>query len=273
MNRFERISCHHFAEINGYAYFSNWFYNGLFRVELKTGKTLFLGIFKEEIQDELNIHWELLQWENLICFLPRKGRHVHIYSPVDQSVSAIEIRKVSEEFFRPDEVIIDGENLIFLPLEKDAPIRQLNLITTTVTDVANRKDAFKGERLSQRWESFPVPQVLRKYQIERADKFSWKQMPDGRWCAFLPLGRHLLWYMPETQKIEMVPLAVVNEEEMNAYSQELLQKHLFHEQLVENKVLACYDYLEIMIRHGDGNKAIAGKKESVGQSIWHLAKC
>lgn len=270
MNRYERISCHHFVEIDGYAYFSNWFYNGLFQVELKTGKTLFLGTFKEELENEFNVHWELLHWENLIYFLPRNGRHVHIYSPSDHSISAVETRKASEGFFRVGEVLADGMNLTLLSLEDGAPIRQFNLCNRMVTDVTNMKGTFKGEQLSHRWETFPDPQLLEKYQIERADQFSWKKMPDGRWCAFLPWGRHLLWYMPETQKIEKVPLTIVNEEKLNLYLQQLLQKCLSQERLVESKLLDFHDYLNVMTKYGNGNKDIEGKTEAVGQSIWHL---
>ena len=41
-----RISCRNFVDWNGYAYFSNWFYNGMFKVEIGTGNTTFLGHFE-----------------------------------------------------------------------------------------------------------------------------------------------------------------------------------------------------------------------------------
>ena len=68
MNMIERISCHRFVEIDGYAYFSNWFYNGLFKVEIKTGKTIFIGCFEKENFFEINIHAEVFRRENKIYF-------------------------------------------------------------------------------------------------------------------------------------------------------------------------------------------------------------
>lgn len=270
MNEFERISCHHFVEINGYAYFSNWFYNGLFQVELKTGKTVFLGCFEKEIKDELNVHWELIQKNNLIYFLPRRGRHVHIYSLDDHSVTAIEIRKISEEFFRVGEVIVDEVDLIFLPMEENAPVRRFNLDTRLVTNETNIRDSYEGVCLSQNWTDFPAPQLLEKYTIEQADKISWKQMTDGKWCAFLPLGRCLLWYIPEECKIEKVPLIVTNEKELDHYLQSIGWNYLRQGLTIENRPLAFQMYLKIIKNHGDSNNDIDEKKESIGQNIWYL---
>lgn len=272
MNEFERISCHHFAEINGYAYFSNWFYNGLFQVELKTARTVFLGYFEKEIKDELNVHWELFRQNNLICFLPRRGRHVHVYSLEDCSISAIEIRKISEKFFRPGEVIVDGEDLIFIPMEKSAPIRKLNLHSWLVTNEVNTQATFKGDYLSQNWNLFPEPQLLEKYKIKRSDKISWQQMPDGKWCAFLPLGRHLLWYTPEEHKIESVPLIIVNEEELDSYLRPMRQKYLNHGHVVENESLTLSIYRKTITRFEDSNDNANKNRKSIGQNIWHFIK-
>ena len=103
MKRLERISCHNFVEINGNIYFSNWFYNGLFKVEYETGKTTFLGYFNDEKLTEKNIHLEVFLEEQKIYFLPRRGRHIHIYDLSDAFIQSIEIRKDSDEF----DVIID----------------------------------------------------------------------------------------------------------------------------------------------------------------------
>ena len=48
MRALERIACTNFVETDGYAYFSGRYYNGLYKVELETGKTAFLGYFEDE---------------------------------------------------------------------------------------------------------------------------------------------------------------------------------------------------------------------------------
>lgn len=272
MNKFERISCHCFIKINGYAYFSNWFYNGLFRTNLKTGETLFLGSFGNEIVSEFNIHWEALQHKESIYFFPRRGRHVHIYSLTSQSISSIEIREASEDFFRIKEIIIRDANIIFLPMEEKAPIRTLDLNTQIVSDVATAQQTFDGIYLSKSAPTFPKPQLLEKYRIERADRFSWMQMQDGKWCAFLPMGCHLLWYTPTTQTIDAVPLTVTNEKELDTYLQPMRQAYLCKGLLNENKPLTFHEYLKTISRYEVATINTNKKKDSIGQNIWCFMK-
>lgn len=273
MNNYKIIGCHHFVVDNGYAYFSNWSYNGLFRVELKTGKALFLGSFKNEKQNEFNIHLEILQQNEKIYFFPYRGRHVHVYSLTDQSISAIEIKKVSEGFFRIGEVIINKEVITFLPKEKTAPIKSLDLNTQIVTKIKNTKKTFKGTFLSQSRAPFPMPQLLEAYQIERTSGFSWKQVPDGSWCAFLLMGQHLLWYKPETKKITMMPLTVVNATELEAHLQPLRQKYLCQEWLAENNPLSFHEYLQLIQQlYGIANRNKSNNWFSTGESIWKHVK-
>lgn len=272
MQKYERISCHHFIEINGYAYFSNWFYNGLFQVALETGNTVFLGSFTNEIISEFNIHWEVLQQGESIYFFPRRGRHVHIYSLTSQSISSIEIRKASEDFFRIKEIIIRGANVIFLPMEEKAPIRTLDLNTQIVSELATTQQTFDGIYLSKSKLAFPAPQLLEKYRIELADRFSWMQMPDGKWCAFLPMGRHLLWYTPTTQTIDTVPLTVINEKELDTYLQPMRQAYLCKGLLGENKPLTFHEYLKTISRYEVATINTNKKKGSIGQNIWCFMK-
>lgn len=272
MSKFDRISCHHFIEREGRIYFSNWFYNGLFQVEPETGKTTFLGSFEKETKSEYNLHWELFQWKGMIYFFPRRGRHIHVYSPTNHSMSTIEVRTLSDNFFRIDEVLVDGENAIFLPMEKNAPIKKLDLNTRILTDIKKIPEASKVIHLSQSWPSFPIPQLLERYQIEKADKFSWKQMPDGRWCAFLPMGRHLLWHTPGTPTIKSIPLTVVNEAELDAYLQPLRQAYLCQGALTENRLLTFHEYLKTIVYYNDNLITTNHEERDNGQSIWHRIK-
>lgn len=275
MSKYERISCHHFVERNGYAYFSNWFYNGLFQVELKTGKTMFLGTFINERQDELNIHWELLLQGDLIYFFPRRGRHIHVYSLADGTHSAVETRKVSEAFFPIGEVVIDSPNIFLLPKEGSIPVRRFDLNTWDMAiDTTDAYNTRNGIWLSQSHEVFPDTLLLERYQIEKADKFSWMHMPDGRWCAFLPMGRQLLWYAPQTQEIKAVPLTVINEEELEAYLQPLRRACLHQKQVLENSSLTFCEYLKTIVLQTDDEKTQNENNFdfTIGDNIWKYLK-
>ena len=97
MRALERIACTNFVETDGYAYFSGRYYNGLYKVELETGKTAFLGYFEDEKLAQRNIHKEVFLRKNKIYMCPWKGRHVHIWNLSDQTLTSIEIRVEEKE--------------------------------------------------------------------------------------------------------------------------------------------------------------------------------
>lgn len=186
MDALERIACHNFVVADGYAYFSSWFYNGLFKVEILTGRTTFLGYFEGEKLSQRNIHWELLLKNGRIYFLPKMGRHMHIYKLSDQSMERVEIRSDSEKAF------VAGEHRL----------------------------QYKTE------DSYPASMLMEEYHIERADRASWKRLSDGSWYGFLPMGRQLLRYSEETQELYSMPLAVVNGEELEKHLHKVRQSLL-----------------------------------------------
>lgn len=268
----EQISCHHFVEVDGYAYFSNRSYNGLFQVELKTGKTKFLGAFKHEKLDEFNIHWELLLRENKIYFFPRRGRHVHIYSLESRTISAIEIRKTFENFFRIGEVVINNSLITFLPIEEGAPVKRLDLNTLLVSEIT-KQDIFQGTYLADSKKPFLKPQLLEKYQIPMDHMFYWEQTTDRKWYAFQLMEHHLLWYNPEAEIIEKIALSVINEAELYEYLQPMREKYLSQGKMVENDLLSLYEYLKTMTEYKHiGSTPRRIFECVVGKSIWSFSK-
>lgn len=273
MNKCERFGCCHFIEKNGYAYFSNVFYNGLFRVELKTGKTFFLGSFVNEKRDERNIHKESLKQGNLLYFFPRRGRHVHVFSLIDHSITAIEIRKVYEQFFRIDEVILKDANVIFLPLEKGAPIKKLDLITQDVTEIKEAVEISTGIYMSQNRAEIPTT-VLYKHHIKQVPGFFWQQVSDGKWCTFWPSGKYLLCYTPETEAFESIPLNIVNRKELYTYAKSIQQPNLKTSWFVENKPLSlqAYSYMVMRQLNDEFNEYKNNQFFFAGDSIWKYVK-
>lgn len=239
MNALKRISCHNFIEVDGYAYFSNWFYNGLFKVEIKTGKTFFLGSFEGEKFFEPNIHWKIGLKEDRIYFFPRRGFHMHIYHLSDKTMQAIEIRKKTEKFFIIDNIILEGDYIIFLPQEKSDPIRRWDENTYKVTTVNG--EFMIQEKLLYELENNSLSAIIEKNRIRFANQISWKKLSDGNWYSFMPLGKELLCYSEEKNNLKIVPLVVNNPKEY--------QEHLHKVKMDFAKIEIFYEFWDFKVQN------------------------
>lgn len=231
MNRLERIGACNFIEINEEIFFSNCFYNGLFKVESKTGKTTFLGHFENEKLTERNIHLELFLKGRKIYFLPRRGHHIHIYDLDYYFIESIEIKKKSERFYIIENIMLENNNLIFFPFKENFPIKKFDLNTLKIKDVDYGLE-FKKEFILEKKNDFPAPELIEKYNIKLPDFFLCKKMSNGKWCGFLPTGRQMLWYREGEDEFEVIPLAVTNQIKLNKYLDKVKQeimKEPFHE--------------------------------------------
>lgn len=244
----ERISCHNFIEVDGYAYFSNWFCNGLFKVKIGTGETNFLGCFEDESYFERNLHWEVFLKGKNIYFCPRRGRHVHIYNLFDKTICSIEIRKESEDFFLIDRVVLEENYVCFIPKEKNISIKKLDFKSLKVTEIS-REFEFSRDLLPECKDVFPVPELIDEYHIEYAKYFFWRQISNRTWYSFLPVGRHLLRYKEGSNKIEIIPLTVVNEEKLEGHlykaREQLLKGQLILERSLNFNLAEFMDIIKI----------------------------
>lgn len=267
MDALERIACHNFVVVDGYAYFSSWFYNGLFKVEILTGRTTFLGYFEGEKLSQGNIHWELLLKNGRIYFLPKMGRHMHIYKLSDRSMERVEIRSDSEKAFVAGEVILGEDFFAFIPIEKNYPVRKVDLETFAVTNISEQI-IIQGERRFQykTEDSYPASMLMEDYHIERADRASWKRLSDGSWYGFLPMGRRLLRYSEETRELYSMPLTVVNDEELEKHLHKVRQSLLGS--VLGEDTMGLQMFLDEIVRgeiHGaDG----LGHGKNIGKEIW-----
>lgn len=270
MSVFERISCHKFVEVNGYAYFSNWFYNGMFKVEIKTGKTTFLGSFEGEKLCEINIHKEIFLRDGKIYFCPRRGGRIHIYNLADQSQCSVSIRKSDKEFFVTDNVFLEDNLVYFIPKQKDFSVRKLDLKSLTVTE-ESRAFNYQGSSLTENKEVFPNPGLIEKYRIERAEFFSWNQIYSKIWYGFLPLGRQLLKYTEGRNRIEKIPLTVINGEVLNEYLRKVREEAFNEELIVENKYkLDIQDFLDSMKMTEFSKSDGLNGNCRIGKKIWNI---
>lgn len=261
MNMLESISSYNFVEINGYAYFSNLFYNALFKVEVKTGKTTFLGNFAGERFSDTNIHFDIFQKEDQIYFFPRRGRHVHIYHLSEKTICAVEIQEKSKTFLGIEKVVFNDKFVYFFPKQKDNSIKRMEWDTCKVTNVSNKR-SIREKNLSKHRKMIPVD-IVQKYQIKYGEMASCMRMTNDRWYCFKPIGRHILYFKEGTNKLESITLTVVNEEELKKYLYKVKQ-NIFQSQKFFNefKNFRLKEFLEVVVvSNGERGESYKDEKE------------
>lgn len=259
------ISCYSFAEEDGYVYLSNAYYNGLFKVEIRTGKTLFLGGFEHEPFFELSIHIEVLKRNERVYFLPHKGRHVHIYNLLDGKLDSVEIKQKTESFYVIKDVIDKGDLLYLLPEKKNQTIKKLDLQSLEVSEEVYRSE-IEGEYLRNSREIFPEPRLLKKMHVQLP---IWKQLADKKWYGFLPRDRQLARYVERTDKIERIPLVIENEEKLKKYLKDVKREasiKISRGEIFREGRLDFQDFLNVIIKMRVC-KALLGRGK-VGEEIW-----
>ena len=116
----------------------------MFKVEIRTGNTTFLGSFEGEKLFEINIHKEIFRLDNKIFFCPRRGGNVHIYDLSEETMSSISVRKKEEEFFVIDKAILEDGAIYLMPKQSEFPVRKLDL---------------KSLRLTEQNKTFDIPDI------------------------------------------------------------------------------------------------------------------
>lgn len=273
MNMLESISSYNFVEVDGYAYFSNLFYNALFKVEIETGRATFLGNFENEKISENNIHLEAVLEKDKIYFFPRRGNSMYIYHLTDRTLQAVEIRKKSEGFFVIEEVILEEDYIFFLPQKENNPIIKLDRNTCKVTKVSD-KLRVQGKCLSEYRNRIPVT-IVEKYNIKHGLPISCRQMSNGKWYCFMPIGRQILCFRDGDYNLETIPLTVVNEPELQRYlykvKQELFKARIFFPEFTDFKI---QEFLEAVILF-DKSIGTCCKGEdgySIGEIVWKTVR-
>ncbi|MCI8454245.1 MAG: hypothetical protein HFE84_06495 [Lachnospiraceae bacterium] len=270
MRELERISCHDFVEYGGYAWFSNWFYNGLFRVEIDTGKTIFLGHFEGETIYGKNIHWEIFKQDQTVYFCPKRGRHLHCYDLAEHSLYSIEIRGESEEFFTIQDIFLDENKVFCVPEQQNIPIRRIDLQSQKATKV-NRKIEPQGKKISECREAFPAPKRAEELSLGYTNEFFWRQAANKKWYTFVPEGRHLLCYREEFDRIETIPLTLMNESELENYL-DRVKAELIKNGTAMEKRITCGDFFKTIETEGICRKFIAPDQAKIGKAIWEAVK-
>lgn len=267
----ERISCINFVEKDGHAFFSNRFYNGLFKVEIRTGKTVFLGCFEHERISKRNIHKEIFLKDEKIYFCPRRGRFLHIFDLKNHSIQAVELRSEQEKPFLIEEVVIGENDIFFVPDQNNGSVRKWNMETRLLVKIDEKKK-LPGQYLSEHKERFPVPEFIGEYQIAYAciNNFFGKWISDEVWYGFLPMGSQMLKYVKESNRLEVIPLVLMNEEELKDYLWKV-KTELVKDKIVSEEEMSVQDWLSITFEKEVQNQNSFGKR-CAGKNVWRLTK-
>lgn len=269
INILNRISCHKFVEIDGYAYFSNWFYNGLFKVEIETGKAFFLGKFKAENYFEINIHGEIFRIGKKIYFCPRRGRHLHIYDLETQEMNAIKIREKFEKF-SIGRVIVEASKVYFVPVQNKISVKKLDLKTLNVIE-EDKKNILYSENEKKYNEMFLPNKVSKEQGIKESDIFYGKHIDDERWLTFHPRRRQIIQYNKVEKKVKLIEIFVVNDKKLKKHLykvREELKSDIIDKIIWEQRLkIDLYEYVSI-IKSIINLKDIKKSKCSVGDDIW-----
>ncbi len=114
-------------------WFSSYCFNGLFRMNIRTGDTFFVDLFPNEETDVFFAHHKALYHEGLIIFAPWNGNNVHIYNIKEKVFVTIPVKKKYAEF-AAGIAIIDDE-LFILPYYPMHGLLKVSLKTFEVNDV------------------------------------------------------------------------------------------------------------------------------------------
>lgn len=273
MNMLESIGGYNFVVIDKYAYFSNMYFNAFFKVEIKTGKTVFLGSFDGEELAENNIHYEIMLENNRIYFFPRRGRHMHIYYLSEETMQTVKIREASEDFYVINEIFLGDNFIYFIPKQKNHPIKKLERKTYTISKVSDGAK-IQGKYLSGYRKSIPAP-IREKFHFRYEPSSSCEQMADGSWCCFMPFGRQIVCFKEGIYNPKTISLTVVNDMELKKHlckvKQNLFKARMF---FWEFESFKSQNFLEEIVQFDvPGWNCFDGKNRySIGEAVWDILK-
>lgn len=126
---------------DGYMWFSNDTFNGLFRMDINSGGIEFLAVFPGEKMMVYGLHKRCFRYSHFLIFLPAASKFIHIYDLEDGSFRTVLF--YGEEKNREkiaDAVLVNGKIYMFSWLPEDS-LFSLDLEDFSLT----RIDGFKKE--------------------------------------------------------------------------------------------------------------------------------
>ena len=112
--------------VDGILYFSNTFYNGLFKMELTTEKIEFIGTFNEIPLGSSEIHRKCLTYKKWLIFVPNRLNIIHFVNVETAEQKILKIAEDDKHYMSSDAVIVD-DSLYVIPGQKEQPLIIIHL--------------------------------------------------------------------------------------------------------------------------------------------------
>lgn len=100
------------AIYDGYLWFSNNTFNGLFRLSLSSGDIELVDFFPNEKKDIIAAHKKCIYHNGALFFFPAHANNIHIYIIADQKFRVIPINRGGREYCA-DAILVDDKIYVF----------------------------------------------------------------------------------------------------------------------------------------------------------------
>ena len=121
------------AHYGGYVYFSEIYFNGLFRYKDEDNKNVeFLGVFPEEYEWGGDVHRNVFVWEDKLYFFPMAGRNISVYNCKSGNFKTIEITVDKAEDAAYEQCLMYKHQILLVPQNFSKPFILFNFVTEKV---------------------------------------------------------------------------------------------------------------------------------------------
>ena len=130
----------HFMDVahhNGYVYFSENSFNGLFRYKEGDNEAEFLGRFPEEDLWQWDLHRNVFVYMDKLYFIPMNGHGISVYDCKNGSFEMLHIPGIDNDYVRFDQCVELDKEIFLIPLNLNTPFVLFNLLTKEIRILAD----------------------------------------------------------------------------------------------------------------------------------------
>lgn len=142
----------HFSFAAGVVYnnkiiFSENYLNGLFEMEIETGRTRYITNFPDEDRTKKLMHKRAFIYKEKIVFAPNQGDHVHIYNIETGEILAVQVLKNNNSRYAFLDMALVDNILYIIPGTAEQPIITLDMDDHSVRVITHKLDVIIGEHI------------------------------------------------------------------------------------------------------------------------------
>lgn len=133
----------------GYLWFANNSFNGLFKKNIQNGELKFVSLFPKE-SSALATFKKCIFTKNKLFFIPARAKYIHIYDLKDEEFTSIKVEKRKNDFCA--DAVLVGEDIYIFPADKSKDLLCLNTQTISLSIVPSfRKKIEELDGLNEKY--------------------------------------------------------------------------------------------------------------------------